>query len=106
MIALTPTPPYYAVVFTSIKTESNSGYTEMAHLMESIVINQPGYLGHESARSALGITVSYWESLEAIDGWRNQVSHRIAQEKGKEKWYASYRIRVCLVEKEYGFPNT
>lgn len=103
MIASTPTPPYYAVIFTSLKTEEDLGYAEMAHYMEKLVVNQPGYLGHEFARSELGITVSYWESLEAIKGWKNQLAHRTAQEKGKEQWYASYRIRVCLVEKEYGF---
>ncbi|HSI79002.1 MAG TPA: antibiotic biosynthesis monooxygenase [Lunatimonas sp.] len=106
MIAFTPSPPYYAVIFTSVKTDDDSGYAEMARFMENLVVNQPGYLGHESARSELGITVSYWESLEAIAGWKNQLAHRNAQKKGKEQWYASYRIRVCFVEREYGFPNT
>lgn len=106
MIALSPTPPYYAVIFTSLKTGEDSGYAEMAHSMEKLVIYQPRYLGHESTRSEVGITVSYWESPEAIEGWKNQVAHRIAQEKVKERWYASYMIRVCLVQREYGFPTT
>lgn len=104
MVTFTPSPPYYAVIFTSITTDEDSGYTEMAHYMEKLVINQAGYLGHDSARSEVGITVSYWDSLEAISKWKNHLDHQIAQEKGKEKWYASYRIRVCLVEREYGFP--
>lgn len=103
MIATTPTPPYYAVIFTSLKSSSDSGYAAMAHSMEKLVINQAGYLGHEAARSDIGITVSYWESLEAIAAWKNQLAHRVAQEKGKEQWYDSYRIRICLVEREYGF---
>lgn len=103
MIADTPTPPYYAVIFTSVKSNSDSGYAAMAQYMEKLVINQPGYLGHESARSEIGITVSYWESLEAIATWKNQLAHQVAQEQGKEKWYEAYRIRICLVEKEYGF---
>lgn len=106
MIVSTPSPPYYAVVFTSLKTGEDSGYADMSNYMEKLVINQSGYLGHESARSEVGITVSYWDSLEAISKWKNQIDHRIAQEKGKEQWYASYRIRVCLVERDYGFPTT
>jgi heme-degrading monooxygenase HmoA len=104
MITFTPSPPYYAVIFTSVTTDEDSGYAEMAHYMEKLVINQAGYLGHDSARSGVGITVSYWDSLDAINKWKNHLAHQIAQEKGKEKWYASYRIRVCLVEREYGFP--
>jgi len=103
MIAPTPTPPYYAVIFTSLKSPSDLGYVEMAHSMERLVINQQGYLGHESARSEIGITVSYWESLEAIAAWKDQLAHRFAQERGKEQWYDAYRIRICLVEREYGF---
>jgi len=106
MIALSPTPPYYAVIFTSLKTGEDSGYAEMAYSMAKLVTHQQGYLDHESARPEVGIMVSYWESLEAIEGWKNQVAHRIAQEKGKEQWYASFGIRVCLVQREYGFPTT
>jgi heme-degrading monooxygenase HmoA len=91
------------VIFTSLKSPSDLGYVEMAHSMERLVINQQGYLGHESARSEIGITVSYWESLEAIAAWKDQLAHRFAQERGKEQWYDAYRIRICLVEREYGF---
>ncbi|HET8738083.1 MAG TPA: antibiotic biosynthesis monooxygenase, partial [Pricia sp.] len=57
---------YYAVIFTSTRTEGNQGYAEMARWMEELAEQQPGYLGIESAREDIGITVSYWESREAI----------------------------------------
>lgn len=71
--------------------------------MVNLAKTQEGYLGHESAREGMGITVSYWESLEAIQKWKVQTAHQIAQEKGKSKWYQSFKTRICLVEKDYGF---
>lgn len=103
MIANTPKPPYYAVIFTNLRTSIDEGYEETAELMVKLAKTQEGYLGHESAREGMGITVSYWESLEAIQKWKVQTAHQIAQEKGKSKWYQSFKTRICLVEKDYGF---
>ncbi len=97
------TPPYYAVIFTSIRAGEDDEYLQMAIRMEELAAQQPGYLGIESARNEIGITVSYWESPEAIKNWKQQSEHLIAQQYGREKWYAAYRIRICKVEKEYGF---
>jgi heme-degrading monooxygenase HmoA len=101
-ISHTPKPPYYAVIFTSIKSENQDNYAEMSSRMEKMVKGQPGYLGHESASSGIGITVSYWQNLDAIKAWKNQSEHKIAQEFGKSTWYSKYRIRICKVEKDYG----
>lgn len=95
--------PYYAVVFTSRRTDVEAGYEETSALMMELAARQPGYLGVDHAREEIGITVSYWESLEAIAGWKAQADHQLAQDKGREKWYSEYRIRICRVEKEYGF---
>lgn len=103
MIANTPPPPYYAVIFTSLRSETNDGYEETAHRMLQLAEEQPGYLGVESAREETGITVSYWESLEAIRHWKANAEHRIAQETGRRRWYAAYKTRICLVERDYGF---
>lgn len=101
-IAKTPEPPYYAVIFTNLRTEGDHGYAEMAVRMEELAMQQPGYLGHESARDGLGITVSYWESLEAIQQWKQNAEHQLAQQYGREIWYSAYRTRICRVEREYG----
>lgn len=94
---------YYAVIFTSKQTKNLEGYAEMAAAMEALAAKQPGYLGIESARSELGITVSYWESLDAISNWKENLAHLKAQEKGKAQWYAWYTLRICKVEREYEF---
>lgn len=101
MIANTPKPPYYAVIFTSIRTEVDNGYADMSKRMVDLAQQQPGYLGHESARDGIGITVSYWESPEAIRNWKMNTEHLLAQQYGKEKWYSHYKVRICKVERDY-----
>lgn len=94
---------YYAVIFTSTRTEVEAGYAEMATKMVELAKAQPGYIGMESARSEIGITVSYWESLEAIKNWKANMEHLEAQEKGKTTWYKNYKVRIAKVEREYEF---
>lgn len=103
MIADTPEPPYWAVIFTSLRTEGDNGYGVMADAMERLARQQPGFLGIESARDGLGITVSYWRDLESIAAWKADARHLAAQEKGRADWYAGYQVRVARVERDYGF---
>ncbi|MFD2915168.1 antibiotic biosynthesis monooxygenase family protein [Psychroserpens luteus] len=95
--------PYYAVIFTSTQTEDVKGYTEMSNQMENLAKQQKGFLGIESTRNEVGITVSYWESLDDIKNWKQQTDHLIAQQKGHENWYNWYKVRICKVEREYEF---
>ncbi len=103
MIARTPNPPYYAVIFSSLRTDDDLDYAAAADRMVELAREQPGFLGVESARNGLGITVSYWESLEAIQGWKLHAEHSLARQAGRERWYRAFRVRVCRVEREYGF---
>ncbi len=103
--ATTPDPPYYAVIFTSVRTPADpAGYEAMAERMVELARQQPGFLGVESARGAdgLGITVSYWTSEEAIRNWREHAEHQIAQSLGRREWYSHYELRVARVERAYG----
>ena len=76
----------------------------MADRMVTLASQIPGFLGVESVRGAdgLGITVSYWESEDAIREWKAHSQHQVAQETGKKVWYADYVIRVAKVELTYG----
>jgi len=105
-IAETPAVPYYAVIFTSLRTEEDNGYAKMAEEMERLASMQPGFLGVESARDELGITVSYWNSLEAIAAWKQNSRHLVAQQGGRDVWYERFKVRVCRVEREYAFVRT
>lgn len=103
LIAKTPEPPYYAVLFSSIRKDADDGYSDMAERMISLAQQQPGFLGIESARDDIGITVSYWTDLEAIKNWKQNMEHREAQKRGRENWYAAYKVRIAKVERDYEF---
>jgi len=104
--ARTPEPPYFAVIFTSQRTAVDDGYGAMGDRMVELASQQPGFLGVESVRDAsgLGITVSYWSSLEAIAAWRAHAEHRVAQASGRRKWYEHFELRVSRVERASAGP--
>lgn len=103
-IAKTPEPPYYAVIFASQRTDGDRGYSIMADKMVQLASQQKGFLGVESARDEeLGITVSYWDSLESIKEWKENSAHEVAQKKGKAEWYKNFSLRVCRVERHSFF---
>jgi heme-degrading monooxygenase HmoA len=101
-IAGTPEPPYYAVIFTSLRTEhAGDGYEETAARMFELAAEQPGCLGIESAREGVGLTVSYWRDEEAIAAWKADAEHQLAQKHGRERWYREYALRIARVERAY-----
>jgi len=103
MIAKTPNPPYYAVIFSSIRTKGDYGYSEMAGKIVVLASKQDGFLGIESAREELGITVSYWRDLESIKKWKENAEHTVAREKGRNDWYKTFKTRIAKVERDYEF---
>ena len=103
MIANTPEAPYYAVIFTSVRTEKEEGYGETADRMVELASQQPGFLGVESARNEIGITVSYWKDLESIKNWKMNAEHTIARETGRTDWYKAFKVRIAKVERDYDF---
>ncbi|MHB0756052.1 antibiotic biosynthesis monooxygenase family protein [Polaribacter sp. M15] len=103
MIVDTLKPPYYAVIFTTILNDNLEDYLETAERIEALAKEQKGFLGIESARNTIGITVSYWQTLADITHWKNNIEHTEARNLGREKWYKQYQLRICKVEREYGF---
>lgn len=102
LIATTPAAPYTAVIFTSVRTDGDNGYAAMAARMEALAAEQPGYLGIESAREGVGITVSYWATDDDATAWKRVVEHGEAQRLGREQWYSRYVVRIATVTREYG----
>ena len=101
-----PITPYYAVIFTSTHNENIKGYQEMAIKMEELAKNQESFLGIDSIREDVGITVSYWTSLEVIKNWKQNSEHLLAQQKGKSQWNNWYNVKICKVEREYEFKSS
>jgi heme-degrading monooxygenase HmoA len=108
-IAKTPTPPYYAVVFTSINADvDHTEHTEMYGRLVQRAATYEGFLGIEPARNGngTGLAAVYFKDLESIDAWAKDPEHRIAKRKGRELWYSHYMIRICRVERAYGRPDS
>ncbi|MGS2743816.1 antibiotic biosynthesis monooxygenase family protein [Halomonas sp. LS-001] len=103
LIANTPEPPYYAVIFTSQRTDiDDNGYNEMAARMVELAARQPGFLGVESAREEVGVTVSYWADVASIKAWKAHAEHQEAQRLGHQQWYQHFKTRIARVERDYG----
>ena len=107
-LAVTPDPPYYAVIFASTRTDGSpdesSSYAAAAARMIELASEQPGFLGVDSARDGdVGLTVSYWESEETIAAWKTDAEHTVIREMGRARWYSAYELRVARVERAYGF---
>lgn len=103
MLAETGKTPYYAVIFTSLRSEIEDKYSETAERMLQLAMKEKGFLAFESAREEIGISISYWKSLDAIKKWKENSEHLIAQSLGKEKWYKAFNVRIAKIERDYGF---
>lgn len=101
--AATPAPPYYAVIFTSVRTNIDDNYGEVANRMVELAQQQPGFLGVDSAREDVGLTVSYWQDLESIKNWKANSEHLVAQKRGRQQWYQHFTTRIARVERDYSF---
>jgi heme-degrading monooxygenase HmoA len=101
-IATTPEPPYYAVIFSNELSDDTADYAATAEAMIELARQQPGFLGVESVRDGLGITVSYWRDLASISAWKENAQHSLARQRGRERWYAGFKTRIARVERDYG----
>ena len=103
---MSPTPPYYAAIFSSVRTaEVDDLYASTAADMFSLAVKQPGFLDAESVEDSArhGITVTYWDSLENIKRWKTNAEHLVVQKMGRDKFYEEYHIRIAKVEREYSW---
>jgi heme-degrading monooxygenase HmoA len=98
-------PPYYVAVFTAVRTQDQSGYSEINARMEDLVKDVPGFLGMDHAQTpgGLSITVGYFRDADALTEWRCNAEHRAAQKRGRVEWYQSYTLHVAKVERSHGF---
>jgi heme-degrading monooxygenase HmoA len=104
MFVKTPKPPYYTVIFTSIRTQVDDGYTELNDELYAEAMKLEGYYGAETLRDehGYGVAVLYWRSMEDIQQWSKYQKHLYAKKLGKEKWYEGWKVRIAKVEREYG----
>ena len=103
MIVTNLKTPYYAVIFTTLLTKYSADYEKTSERMEELAKLQDGYLGLEFTRNEVGITVSFWKDLASITKCKNNIEHTEARISGRNKWYQQYQLRICKVERGYGF---
>ena len=97
---------YYAAIFTNQRSEEGSDlYPVMSEQMVELAAKQLGFLGVESVRGddGLGITVSYWESRDAISAWGRHGEHVIAKRHGRQEFYLWFQLRIAKVEETRSF---
>jgi heme-degrading monooxygenase HmoA len=93
-----PSKDFYAVIFSSEKSDNLEGYAEMDDKTLRLAQEQPGFLGFESVNNGnKGIFISYWESMDAINNWRQNATHLMAKSNANN-WYKRYLSQVCKVE--------
>lgn len=104
-----PQPPYYVVISSTIYNgNEKERYETLAAEMGAIVDKLPGYLGLEVAFDTLAdgrlhtLAAMYWDSLEAIQAWRDDPQHIEAKKLGKSLWYPEHNMRVCQILRHYG----
>ena len=106
MILGLPEPPYTAVIFASCRPVGvEDGYGAAAARLAELVVQQPGFLGVDSARSdqGFGITVSYWTDEASALGWRRNLEHAEVMRMGRERFYEAYTLRVATVHRASEF---
>ena len=92
----------YAVIFRAEIDKTDSAYSEMAAQMRNLAKNKYGCIEFTSVTEGTNeIAISYWQSLEQITLWKNDVNHMAAQELGRSKWYKKYQVQVVEIIREY-----
>ena len=101
----------YLIIFEVYPHPSQKDrYFELAAQLREELVKQPGFVQVERFQSLVDegkiLSLSSWESVEAIAGWRNHAEHMVVQEEGKARIFESYRLRVAKVVRDYGFSSS
>lgn len=92
----------YVVIFRAKVRVQDEEYSRVAARMRELALSQFGCLEfHAVTEGADEVALSYWPSEEAIRAWKSHPEHVLAQQTGRERWYASYSVQVAAVTREY-----
>ncbi len=96
----------YAVIFeVKIKEEGKDQYLAIAAKLKEQLIQMDGFISIERFQSLVEegklLSLSYWESMESIEIWKQNLDHLQAQSEGRAKLFEDYRIRIAEVVKDY-----
>ncbi|GJL83798.1 MAG: antibiotic biosynthesis monooxygenase [marine bacterium B5-7] len=96
-----------AVIFEVIPNpDHKQAYLDEAAVLRPLLESIDGFISVERFSSLTDptkiLSLSFFESEEAVATWRNLVEHRSAQSKGRFKYFNDYRLRVASVLRDYG----
>ena len=90
----------YAVIFKATKAQLDDEYCRLAEHLRELAFNKYGCVDFISATEGdQEIAVSYWKTEQQIRDWKNDPEHRLAQVKGRDKWYSSVSVEICKIVK-------
>jgi heme-degrading monooxygenase HmoA len=87
------------VVFrTHVKPQADvEGLKILFEKMVALVSKMPGFLSIKdfSAQDGESLALVEFDSLASVDAWKAHPEHLVAQRRGREEFFADYRIHVC-----------
>jgi heme-degrading monooxygenase HmoA len=88
------------IVFRSrLAAEAGADYGDTADAMLAKARTMPGFVEFKQFEAQDGerLSLIHWESPETLRAWAEDVEHRDAQRRSRERWYTTYSIEVAEV---------
>jgi heme-degrading monooxygenase HmoA len=87
--------------------EGLAEYQEDSARIRSLAENAPGFVSFKTyvAEDGERLSVVMFESEEEQQAFRALAEHRAAQQRGRERYYQTYRIMVCQPLRAYEWPG-
>ena len=93
----------YVVIFRARIHKLDVEYSATAQRLRDLALTEFGCVEFISlSQVEEEITLSYWNSLEDIQRWKQHPDHRAAQQLGRDRWYQDYTVEVTEVLRTYG----
>jgi heme-degrading monooxygenase HmoA len=82
-----------------LRDEARAEYTSVAAVMWDLATHMPGFVDSKTFESADGerVTIVTFAGQASHNAWRDHPEHRVAQQAGIDRFYATYSIQVGQV---------
>ena len=99
-----------AVIFeVEPRPDQRGAYLDAAARLKPLLEGVDGFISIERFESLVKpgkiLSLSFWRDEEAVQRWRNLEAHRAMQEAGRRSLFATYRLRVASVLRDYGMDD-
>jgi heme-degrading monooxygenase HmoA len=80
-------------------------YLRLVETLKADLAQAEGFIGLERFESITTpgkfVSLQFWRDEECVRKWRNLQKHRAVQKHGREAIFASYRLRIASVIRDY-----